>query len=85
MEVIVVEYFPISIDTGNNEEKYEFHSYISDDNEQDACDSYSYMVHIFRKKESGRLVSVMSIVWENTGGYANLYRCALDIYLITVL
>ena len=29
MEVIAVEYFTTSIDIGKNEEKYEFHSYIS--------------------------------------------------------
>ena len=32
MEVIDVEYSPISIDPGRNEEKYEFYLYISDDN-----------------------------------------------------
>ena len=46
MEVIAVEYFPTSIDTGNNGEKYEFHSYISDENAQDACDSNANMVHL---------------------------------------
>ena len=46
MEGIFVEYFPTSIDTSNNEEKSEFHSYISDDNEQDACDSYAHMFHL---------------------------------------
>ena len=33
MEGISVEYFPTSIDTGNNKEKSELHSYISDENE----------------------------------------------------
>ena len=32
MEGISVEYFPTSVDPGNNKEKSEFHSYISDDN-----------------------------------------------------
>ena len=32
MEGIAVEYFPSSFDPDNNEEKYEFYSYISDDN-----------------------------------------------------
>ena len=36
-------------------------------------------------KESGRLVSIMSTVWEDTDDCANKYRCALAIYLITVL
>ena len=44
------------------------------------------MVHLFEKKlESGRLVSGMSTVWEDTDGCANKYRCALTIYLMTVL
>ena len=46
MEGIDDEYFPTSVDIGNNEEKYEFHSYISDDNEKDACDSHSHMFHL---------------------------------------
>ena len=46
MKVIVVEYFPTSFDNGNNEEKSELHSYIRDDNEQDACDSHVLMVHL---------------------------------------
>ena len=29
--------------------KYKFHSYISDDNEQDACDSHAHMFPIFKK------------------------------------
>ena len=49
MEFIAIEYFPTSVDNGNNEEKYEFHSYISDDNEQDACDSHAHMFHLFKK------------------------------------
>ena len=46
MEGIAVEYFPTSLDIGNNGEKYEFHSYISDENEQDARDLHSHMVHL---------------------------------------
>ena len=49
MEVIAVEYFTTSIDTGNNEEKYKLHSYISDENEQDACDLHAHMAHIKKK------------------------------------
>ena len=48
MEGSAVEYFPTSVDIGNNEEKYEFHSYISDENEQDACDSHYHMVHLLK-------------------------------------
>ena len=46
MEVIAVEYFPSSFDLGTNEENYEFHSYISDENEQDAFDEYAHMFHL---------------------------------------
>ena len=47
MEGIAVEYFPNSIDPGRNK-KYEFNSYISGDNEQDACDSHARMFHLFK-------------------------------------
>ena len=48
MEGIAVECFPTFIDTGNNKEKYELHSYISDDNEQDECDSHAHMVNLLK-------------------------------------
>ena len=48
MESISVEYFPSSFDTGKNEEKSEFRSYISGYNEQDACYSHAHMFHIFK-------------------------------------
>ena len=81
MEGIAVEYFSSSIDNGNNEENYEFHSYISDENEKYTCDSHANMVHILKTLlESGIFVSAMSTVLEDTGGYAKQYRCDLDIY-----
>ena len=44
------------------------------------------MFHLFKKCfESGILVSGMSTVWEETDGRAKQYRCALAIYLITLL
>ena len=44
------------------------------------------MVHLLKTfLESGKLVSGMSTVWEDTDGCANHYRCALAIYLMTVL
>ena len=66
--------------------KSEFHSYIGDENEQDACDSYDHMFHLFNKIfESGILVSGMSTVWEDTDGCVKNYRCNLDIYLMNML
>ena len=49
MEVIFVEYFPNSVDTGINENIFEFHSYISDENEQNSCYSHARMFRIFKK------------------------------------
>ena len=43
------------------------------------------MVHLLETfLESGRLVSGMSTVWEDTGGFAKKYRCYLNIYLMNV-
>ena len=49
VEDISVEYFPSSFDPGNKEEKSEFHSYISDENEQYACGSHAHMFHLLKK------------------------------------
>ena len=48
MEGISVEYFSGSFDTGNNEEKSGFHSYMSDENKQDACDPHAHMFYILK-------------------------------------
>ena len=48
MEGIAIEYFPTYVDNGNNEEKSELHSYISDVNEKYAFNSYPHMVHILK-------------------------------------
>ena len=48
MEVIDVGYFPNLVHPGSNLEQSEFHSYISDDNEQYACDSYANIIHILK-------------------------------------
>ena len=85
MECIAVEYFPISIYPDNNKGKYEFHSNISDENEQDGCDSHAYLFRLFKTFfKSVILVYGMSTVWENTDGCAKQYRFALGIYLINV-
>ena len=79
-------YLPLTIDPGNNKEKSEFHSYITDNNEQYACDSHAHMFHIFKTfLESGILVSGVSTVWEDKNGCAKQYMCALAVYLMTVL
>ena len=71
MEGIAVEYFPNSIDPGINENKYEFHSCISDYKEQDAYDSHNHVFHILNKFFYLRiLVCGMSIIWEDKDGCA---------------
>ena len=43
-------------------------------------------VHLFHKSiELGPLVSVLSTVWEEAYGFARQYRCAIAMYLMTVL
>ena len=49
MEVIDVDCFTNPFYPGRNETKFEFHSYISDDIEQYACDSHIHMINLFRK------------------------------------
>ena len=68
MEGIAAEYFPNSIDHGSNEEKYEFHSYISKYNEEYACDTHYNMLNIYKCFDTGILLCGMSAVWEDTNG-----------------
>ena len=49
MEVIAIGYFFKPVEPGRNVTKSGFHSYISDVNEQDACDSHDNMVQLFKK------------------------------------
>ena len=49
MEGIAVEDFTNLVDPGCNETKPEFHLYISDDNEQNAFDSYDHLFHPLQK------------------------------------
>ena len=59
--------------------KYEFCSYISDSNEQDACDSHAHIFHLLKIFYSLILVSGMATVWEDTNGCAKQCRCALKL------
>ena len=59
---------------------------ISEDSEQYACDSHNHIFHQFKKIfESGILFSGLSTVQEDTDSCDKQSRCALDIYLNTVL
>ena len=69
-----------------SEKKSELYPYISDKNEQDACKSHDHIVHLLKTfLESGRLVSGISTVWEDTDGCVQQYMCDLSIYLMTVI
>ena len=72
MEGVVIEYFPNTVDTGSNETISQFRSYISDENEQDACDSHAHTIQLFNIKiiDLGLLVYGISMVWEDTDGCA---------------
>ena len=86
MEGIWVEYFPISVYPGSNEEKSEYHSCISDDNKQDSYDSRSRVFRLLKNLfDSVILVSGISTVWEDTDGCSKPCMCALYIYLMNVL
>ena len=77
---------PNLVDPGNNETKQEFNSYISDKNEQDACDSHANIIYLFKTIiELGLLVSGMLTVWEDTNSCEKQYRCDLALYLLTFL
>ena len=43
------------------------------------------MFHLLKCFELGIVVPGMSKVWEDTDGCAKQYRCALAIYLVTLL
>ena len=84
MEGISVEYFPNLVYPGSNETRSEFHSYISDENEKDAFGSHFHIIHLF-KTNLLPLFSIMSEVWKYNDSCSKQCRCALDIYLMTVL
>ena len=64
MEIISVDYFTYIYNIRRNESKYDFHLYISDYSEQNACYSHSHIFHLFNKSiELGLLVSGLSNIW----------------------
>ena len=49
MEIITLKYVPNTDTIRSIESKSEIYSYISNENEQDSCDSHYRMVHLFKK------------------------------------
>ena len=45
-KVLLLNIFQLLLKLETMKKIFEFHSYIIDDNEQDACDSHAHMVHL---------------------------------------
>ena len=81
IECAVIKYVP-KFNSSCSNKNSEFYSYISDYNEQDACNSHANMFHLLNKFfDSEILVCGMSIVWEDTNGCAKQYICELWLYI----
>ena len=60
MELIALEHFTVKDKIRRNELRSKFHSYKSDENEQDDCGSNSLIVHLFNQSiELELLVSIL--------------------------
>ena len=60
MEGIGVEYFSNSFYSDSNETKSVFYSYIIDENEKYACDSYAHMFHLLKNSIKNITVSYVN-------------------------
>ena len=60
-----------------------FHSFLSDDSNQDAATTTAQskrLISLLKKKKL--LTTSLSTIWENTDGCAEQYRCASALYLM---
>ena len=80
MEGIALEFFPNTDKIRSNEPKPEFYLYISDDNEQYACNFHDYMFHWFN-----RLIELGIIVAGNKLFGGTLMVVQNNIYVILQL
>ena len=59
---------------------------MSDDSDQDAATTFAHMKFLYKLLiEENKLERFVSTMWEDTDGCASQYRCAVAIYLTTVL
>ena len=63
-----------------------FHCFLSDDSKQYAAatTAQSKRLSDLLKKQKV-LTSTLGKIWENTDGYAEYYRCALTLYMMSVM
>ena len=63
-----------------------FHSFLSDDGRQDAATTTAHskrLISLLKNKQV--LTTSLSTIWEKTDGYAEQYRCASALYLMSVI
>ena len=63
-----------------------FHSFLSDNSKNDAATTTAHIkILIPLLKEKNVLKTSLIIIWENTDGCAEQYRCASALYLMSVM
>ena len=87
MEGIAMEYVETSTElNGLNNVKGEFHSFLSDDSDQDAATTAAHTEKfISLLLESNRVMSNKSTIMEDTDGCAKQYRSANSLYLMSAI
>ena len=63
-----------------------FHSFLSDNSKQDAATTTAHskrLISFLKNKQV--LTTSLSTIWENTDGFAEQYRCASALYLMSVM
>ena len=92
IEVIALEYFSAVPKTDINSTKQSrqrhavFHSFLSDDRKQDADTTNAHRKRFISLiKDKKILTKTLSTIWENSDGCAKPYRCASELYLMSVM
>ena len=63
-----------------------FHSFLSDDSKQDAATTTAHSKRLISLLKNEKVLKTsLSIIWENTDGCAEQYRCASALYLMSVI
>ena len=63
-----------------------FHSFLSDDNKQDAVTTTAHsklLISLINNKQV--LTTSLRTIWENTDDFAEQYRCASALYLMSAM
>ena len=59
--------------------------FFSDDSKQDASTTTAYSNRVIELFKNQKKMSTLITIWENTDGCAEQYRCAIALYLMSVL